>query len=139
MVDLNNWFKPFTNLQRAFKTQAERTTLADKTMASQAGEKAPEGEEDWKKGLKAPKKDDRVQTEVRRVEHRRRPPALVDEIAGRRAGSRLGCKRRDKKRRPSFSAASPCRMSRRGFGPLPPVAGAAARSSFSAGRVESFS
>ena len=86
VVDLNNWFKPFTNLQRAFKTQAERTTLADKTMASQAGEKAPEGEEDWKKGLKAPKKDDRVQTEVRRVEHRRRPPALVDEIAGRRAG-----------------------------------------------------
>ena len=43
-------------------------------MASQEGEKAPEGEEDWKKGLKAPKKDDRVQTEVRRVEHPASPP-----------------------------------------------------------------
>jgi hypothetical protein len=45
-------------------------------MASQEGEKAPEGEEDWKKGLKAPKKDDRVQTEVRRVEHPASPPTV---------------------------------------------------------------
>ena len=34
-------------------------------MDSAEGEKVAEGEDDWKKDLKAPKKDDRVQTEVR--------------------------------------------------------------------------